>query len=257
MPSWVPESWNERLCRTCCTVRARRSPSAARVSISARSTVTSPNSAATKNALAAVSSAKAARGSTAVRSTPSMIGFTSVLILPDRPFACVNTGASSTCAAPPGYRLGMSLPDEFLLLAYDEDGTPLTDGTRLDNGLGGAILLELALARRLDIEDKRGVVLDPRPIGDALSDEALARIGEERARKPGHWVTKLSKQARPRILEKLVAEGVLTVEKDRVLWVFPRTKYPSANGEPPAAEADARERIRAAVLGTGEVEPRT
>jgi hypothetical protein len=151
----------------------------------------------------------------------------------------------------------MSLPEEFLLLAYDEDGTPLTDGTRLDNGLGGAILLELALARRLDIEDKRVVVLDPRPIGDALSDEALARIGEERARKPGHWVTKLSKQARPRILEKLVAEGVLTVEKDRVLWVFPRTKYPSANGEPPAAEADARERIRAAVLGTGEVEPRT
>ena len=151
----------------------------------------------------------------------------------------------------------MSLPEEFLLLAYDEDGTPLTGGTRLDNGLGGAILLELALARRVDIEDKRVVVLDPRPIGDALSDEALARIGEERARKPGHWVTKLSKQARPRILEKLVAEGVLTVEKDKVLWVFPRTKYPSANGEPPAAEADARERIRAAVLGTGEVEPRT
>jgi hypothetical protein len=44
-----------------------------------------------------------------------------------------------------GYRRGMSLPEEFLLLAYDEDGTPLTDGTRLDNGLGGAILLELAL----------------------------------------------------------------------------------------------------------------
>lgn len=151
----------------------------------------------------------------------------------------------------------MSLPEEFLLLAYDEDGTPLTDGTRLDNGLGGAILLELALARRLDIEDKRVVVLDPAPIGDALCDEALARIGQERPRKPGHWVTKLSKQARPRILEKLVAEGVLTVEKDKVLWVFPRTKYPSANGEPPAAEADARERIRAAVLGTGEVEPRT
>src|SRR6185295_6713718 len=61
----------------------------------------------------------------------------------------------------------------------------------------------------------------------------------------------------PRILEKLVAEGVLTVEKDKVLWVFPRTKYPSANGEPPAVEADARERIRAAVLGDGPVEPRT
>jgi hypothetical protein len=155
------------------------------------------------------------------------------------------------------YRRIMSIAEEFLLLAYDDDGTPLTDGTRLDNGLGGAILLELALGRRLDIEDRRVVVVDRGPIGDALTDGALARIDEDKPRKPGYWVTKLSKQARPRILEKLVAEGVLTVEKDKVLWVFPRTKYPPASGAPPAVEADARERIRAAVLGDGPVEPRT
>jgi hypothetical protein len=152
----------------------------------------------------------------------------------------------------------MSLPEEFLLLAYDEDGTPLTDGTRLDNGLGGALLLELALAQRVDVEDKRVVVVDRRPTGDALVDAALARIdADEKPRKPGHWVTKLSKQARPRILDKLVADGVLTVEKDRVLWVFPRTKYPPATGETPAVEVAARERIRAAVLGDGPVDPRT
>jgi hypothetical protein len=50
---------------------------------------------------------------------------------------------------------------------------------------------------------------------------------------------------------------VLTVEKDKVLWVFPRTRYPSASGELPAVEAAARERLRAAVLGTGPVEPHT
>lgn len=151
----------------------------------------------------------------------------------------------------------MSLPEEFLLLAYDEDGVPLTDGTHLDNGLGGALLLELALDRRVDIEDKRVVVIDRGPTGSPLADEALARIAEDKPRRPGHWVTKLSKQARPRILARLVDEGVLTVEKDRVLWVFPRTKYPSANGEIPAVEAAARERVRAAVLGSGPVEPRT
>jgi hypothetical protein len=152
----------------------------------------------------------------------------------------------------------MSLAEEFLLLAYDEDGTPLTDGTHLDNGLGGALLLELALAGRVDVVDRRVVVLDPGTTGDPLADEALARIGAEpRARKPGHWVTKLSKRARPRILEKLVGDGVLTVEKDRVLLVFPRTKYPSANGEPPAVEAEARQRMRDAIGGSGPVEPRT
>jgi hypothetical protein len=155
--------------------------------------------------------------------------------------------------------MGMSLSEELLLLAYDdEDGTPLTDGTHLDNGLGGAMLLELVLAGRVDVEDRRVVVLDPRPTGEPLADAALAKILEEpKPRKPGHWVSKLAKQARPAVLAKLVADGVLTVEKDKVLWVFPRTKYPSASGSPPAAEAAARERMYAAVLGSGAVEPRT
>jgi hypothetical protein len=152
----------------------------------------------------------------------------------------------------------MSLPEEFLLLAYAEDGTPLVDGTRLDNGLGGAVLLELALAGRVDVENKRVVVTDPEPGGDPLLDDGLAKIvAEARARRPGHWVSKLAKDARPRVLEKLVAEEVLTVEQDKVLWVFPRKKYPSAGGVPPAVEVDARQRLRAAVVGSGEVEPRT
>jgi Golgi phosphoprotein 3 (GPP34) len=152
----------------------------------------------------------------------------------------------------------MSLAEELLLLAYDEDGTPLTDGTHLDNGLGGAVLLELALAGRIDVEDKRVVVLDRRTVGEPLADEALAKISAEpRGRKPGHWVTRLARQARPHVLQKLVADGVLTVEKDRVLWVFPRTKYPSASGRLPAAEAAARQRMRDAILGAAAVQPHT
>jgi hypothetical protein len=151
-----------------------------------------------------------------------------------------------------------SLPEEFLLLAYADDGTPLTDGTHLDNGLGGAVLLELALAQRVDVEDKKVVVIDRQPLGDPLLDEALARIAaEERGRKPGHWVTKFAKETRPRVLDRLVADGVLTTEKDRVLWVFPRTKYPAANGVEPTVETEARQRMRAAVLAEGAVEERT
>jgi hypothetical protein len=67
----------------------------------------------------------------------------------------------------------------------------------------------------------------------------------------------LAKDTRPRVLAKLVADGVLTVEKDRVLWVFPRTRYPSADGGEPVAETEARQRMRAALLGSGAAEPRT
>jgi Golgi phosphoprotein 3 (GPP34) len=152
----------------------------------------------------------------------------------------------------------MSLAEEFLLLAYADDGTPLTDGMHLDNGLGGALLLELALESRIDVVDKRVVALNATPAGDPLIDQALERIVEaEKSRKPGYWVSKFAKDTRPRVLEKLVADGVLTMEKDRVLWVFPRTRYPAAQGSEPAVETDARQRMRAAVLGDGTVESRT
>jgi Golgi phosphoprotein 3 GPP34 len=152
----------------------------------------------------------------------------------------------------------MSIAEEFLLLAYADDGTPLTDGMHLDNGLGGALLLELAMDSRIDVVDKRVVVLSATLTGDALVDQALERIAAaEKSRKPGYWVSKLAKDTRPRVLEKLVADGVLTMEKDRVLGVFPRLRYPAAQGSEPAVETDARQRMRAAVLGDGAVEPRT
>jgi hypothetical protein len=154
--------------------------------------------------------------------------------------------------------MSMSLAEEFLLLAYADDGTPLTDGMHLDNGLGGALLLELAMASRIDVVDKRVIVLSAAPTGEPLVDQALERIGTaEKSRKPGYWVSKFAKDTRPRVLEKLVADGVLTMEKDRVLGVFPRTRYPAAQGTVPAVETDARERMRTAVLGDGAVEPRT
>ncbi|MBM2616810.1 GPP34 family phosphoprotein [Actinoplanes sp. LDG1-06] len=152
----------------------------------------------------------------------------------------------------------MNLVEEFTLLAYDDDGTPLTDGTHLDHGLGGGLLLELALAGRVDVADKKVVALDTSPTGDPLVDAALMRIvADDKPRKPGHWVSKFAKDTRFQVLDKLVADGILRVEKDKVLWVFPRTKYPAAHGVEPVQETAARDRMRHAVLGTGAAEPRT
>src|SRR6185312_6690738 len=117
--------------------------------------------------------------------------------------------------------MSMNLAEEFLLLAYDDDGTPLTDGTHLDHGLGGGLLLELALAGRVDVVDKKVVAPDISPTGDPLVDAALMKIvAEDKPRKPGHWVSKFAKDTRPQVLDKLVAEGILRTEKDKVLWVF-------------------------------------
>jgi hypothetical protein len=152
----------------------------------------------------------------------------------------------------------MNLAEEFTLLAYGADGTPVTDATRLDHGLGGAVLLELALAERLDIRNGKVVVRMAAPTGDALADAPLARIAADgKERKPGHWVQQFAKGTRARVLDDLVMRGMLRRDRGKVLWVFLRTTYPAAYGIEPVAETEARGRMRNAVAASGAVEPRT
>ena len=40
-------------------------------------------------------------------------------------------------------------------------------------------------------------------------------------------------------------------------WVFPRTRYPAAQGVEPPVEAETRRRLRSAVAASGAVERRT
>jgi hypothetical protein len=151
----------------------------------------------------------------------------------------------------------MNLAEEFTLLAYADDGSLETDSMRLDNGLGGAVLLELALAGRVDVEDKRVVVLDPAPTGDPLIDAALAEVVAAKAKRADHWVQRFAKGTRGRVLDKLVADGVLRREEGKVLLVFPRTRFVAAHGVEPVAETEVRQRLRGAVAASGAVEKRT
>jgi hypothetical protein len=152
----------------------------------------------------------------------------------------------------------MNLAEEFALLAYGDDGAPDTDSVRLDNGLGGALLLELAIAGRLDVEDKKVIVRDGSPTGDPLVDQALARIvADDKPRKPGYWVKKFAKDTRKLTLDRLVEQEVLVRRQDTVLLLFPRTRYPAPHGGEPVPETEARQRLTAAVSTSGPVEPRT
>jgi hypothetical protein len=150
----------------------------------------------------------------------------------------------------------INLAEELLLLAYEDAGSAAINAQTLGYGLAGALLMELAIAGRVDVADKRVTVADPRPTGDPVVDDALARVGSD-SRKPQDWVNRLSKGLRDRLLDRMVEDGVLRREQDKVLWVFPRTRYPSTTGAQPATETETRDRLRAAVDGDGPVDPRT
>ena len=152
---------------------------------------------------------------------------------------------------------GLLLTDELVLLAYDDDGVNRLGSPHLGYGLAGAVLLELALAGRVEVADKRLVVTDPAPTGVPLLDEALATVGTGRARKPKDWIGKLARGLPDRVLGGLVDAGVLRRESGKVLLVFPRTRYPSPTGAQPPAETAARQRMAAALTTDGPVDART
>ncbi|WP_433222614.1 GOLPH3/VPS74 family protein [Dactylosporangium sp. CS-047395] len=150
------------------------------------------------------------------------------------------------------------LADDFLLLALDDKGNNLAGDPGLDYGLAGAVLLDLMLAGRLDLAEQRVTVTDPAPTGDPVTDGALTRIaGAGKPRKPDDWIQPLTDGLRAELLDRQVAAGVLRRDQDRVLWVFPRTRYASATGAEPAAETEVRRELAAALDGAGPVSART
>jgi hypothetical protein len=116
----------------------------------------------------------------------------------------------------------------MLLALRDKEGTVLS-GTMYNFAIGGAILAELLMKKRIDVEEVRkktfARVLDPAPVGDPLIDECLSRIagGKKRAQLRD-WVSRFAqtKNLKHRVAEQLARHRILRVDEDKVLWIFTR-----------------------------------
>lgn len=150
----------------------------------------------------------------------------------------------------------MLIAEDLLLLLYDdESGKPLVGSTELDYGLAGAVLLELALLGKIDVtgpaEGKAGrlVVRDPSPTGAVVLDERLALIAQKhQGRKPKDVVGKLAKGVRHHLLWQLGQRGILREDKNKVLGLFPVTRWPAADAR---HEGEVRQALDAVLrIGT-------
>lgn len=154
----------------------------------------------------------------------------------------------------------LTMPEEILLLLLDDEtGKPVgLPGPAGDLALAGAILMELALAGRIDTDSDRLVVVQSRPTGDMVLDGVLARLAAGASgRSSGLWIQDIAKSAsvlRAEVLERLLAAGVLRRIEDRFLWVFPERRYPKAPGR--AETAEVRRRLRAVLLEEAIPDPR-
>ena len=129
----------------------------------------------------------------------------------------------------------MLIAEDLLLLLTDDDtGKLVASGTMVDIALGGALLVELALLHRVEVEESgdgnrhgRLVVSDGSRIGDDVLDEALATVTRKEGKKAQSVVTALTKGTRARLYGRLVAAGVLRAENGRVLGIIPARRWPS------------------------------
>ncbi len=140
----------------------------------------------------------------------------------------------------------LSFAEEILLLLLeDEDGRMIhVPELSMRCVLAGAVLMELALADKIDTDLEKLVVLNTDRTGDEMMDLALERISatdrEEAAR---YWVEHLARDAetfRTMALDRLVEKNILNRVDDRLFWVFKTRRYPMVDG---SAEREVKLRI--------------
>jgi hypothetical protein len=156
----------------------------------------------------------------------------------------------------------LPLHEELLLLALrNREGTLHWRAGNYRFALGGAIVAELLLAGRIGLtadRKQRVTVLDNRPLGDELLDEALSRVvATRRPARVESWVQRFAtlRRLRHRTAASLCARGILKETEDTVLLVFRRKVYPECD---PRIEQRMVERLhRAIFLDETNVAPRT
>ena len=150
-----------------------------------------------------------------------------------------------------------TLAEDLLLLALDDDEGIVSwhRSGRLYFGLGGAVLIDLALLKRIDYSSGRIIVIDPTPTGDEILDATLEVIRKTRSpHEPRYWVRKLGEQRSlpDHLARQLVARGILREQDETFLFVFQEHRFPTSD---PGPESAVRRKLREIVL-TGE-EPDT
>ncbi len=149
--------------------------------------------------------------------------------------------------------------DLLLLLLDDEKGT-LAASSYLQSALGGALLVELALAGAVEVEEKRGFwhsakvrATSTATPTDPLLAAALATV-TEKERSAQDLVNRLGKGVKDDLLASLERRGMVEPRRDKVLGLFPRTTWPAVDS---THEDAVRRALTAALVSGAEPDERT
>ncbi len=152
----------------------------------------------------------------------------------------------------------LPLHQEVMLLSLKDEKGTIESGAYYHMAIGAAILAELLLSGRIDVEqDKKkkfARVIRDGSLGDPLLDECLQRIVNSRKRQQLHtWVSRFAnlRNLKHRVARDLCRNGVLKEDEDKVLWIFKRKVYPEVDPRP---EREIIRRLEKAIFQAGPVD---
>jgi len=130
----------------------------------------------------------------------------------------------------------LHLFEEVILLALKDDKGTFYAKTYLP-AVAGAIMAELLLTGRIEVEGKRKLVnlLDAKPFGDPLLDEILDKIRDAKRRASLQtWVQRIAATSRlsRRALEGLCRKNILREDEQQILILFKHKVYPELDHSP-------------------------
>ncbi len=143
------------------------------------------------------------------------------------------------------------IAEDLLLLLLDDESGKLSSTTSLDAGLGGAVLVELALSGCVEVVEGTGLWARAkvRPVPGALPPDDVLRdslaVVAEQERTAADLVERLGRKRRDPLLERLERAGILERREDKLFGLFPRRRWPALDS---SREADVRRQIGDALL---------
>ncbi|MFD7306762.1 GPP34 family phosphoprotein [Promicromonospora sp. NPDC059942] len=144
--------------------------------------------------------------------------------------------------------------EDLLLLLLDDRSGTVRGEANLHYTLGGAVLIELALLGRVELDGRKRVhAVAGEPLGDSLLDAAAAQVAK-RARHVHTVLLDLGLDLEPQVRDRLVERGMLRRERSKVLGLIPVTRTPAQDLP---YEAALLERVRAVLEDGVTPDPRT
>jgi hypothetical protein len=145
----------------------------------------------------------------------------------------------------------LNCAEELILLALDDESGAFhrTTNVNFNLALVGALLMDLALRNRIDVDLNHIYVINKDKTGDRFLDHILEILAQPETSgdtaKLVRYLYNSLEYLRDKLLESLDQKGIIRVSESKVLWLFNKRRYPVIDNK---EETEVLTRIRETVL---------